>query len=137
MVAKTNNERLAILEVKTNDIESKIGDIHKLLLGNGHPGLYERAIISMENIEQLTKNIEYTNKNISGLEESVKALKDIITVHIGNREIHVAKSFLEEVALRGKWIPYLILITIAIHSIIPGEFNLVEFVWKLIMGLFI
>ena len=36
---KTNNVRLAVLEEQYQHIDEKISEIHKILVGNGNPGL--------------------------------------------------------------------------------------------------
>ena len=129
MPEQTTVQLLGELKGRMDATDSKINDIHQVIMGNGQSGLLERVIVNTENVEsledetkELCKSIETIGNGTKDLKDSILALKEILTAHITNEQIHTIKGLL----LKKEVITIFILMVITIHSLLPENINVFD-----------
>ncbi len=115
------------LKGKFESLESKIADMHRILLGNGQAGITEKTIRLEENYDNLEKLIEMQSKQIENLKDSINSLKDILSQHL-NTNTHSIWGLI----LRKDVFPLILLFFVILQTLIPKDLN----IWELIQKIF-
>lgn len=91
-----------------------INQLTKALLGNGQPGVLDRLTRYEEATKKNGEQIMRTSEQVDKLASSISQLSKIVEGHVSDKDNHGPAMFLKN----PKYIGYVILAAILIHSII-------------------
>jgi seryl-tRNA synthetase len=124
-----NDKEVGRLDGTLQSMNQTLNNLSKvLLLGNGQPSLIERQARIEENMESTTQTLKQVAEKMSELNSTVLALSNCIETHIKDSQVHTAKGLL----MRKDVIPFLILVAIVLHSIIPDDLT----IWSVLSKFF-